>query len=131
LEFSSHPEKSHFEILVPGSFTTFWKRYHSIGLLLLILYRHWPFTLAAVFIAAMVSFAALVIFNYIPCFYNNFLPILDTIIAEQEKNIAAESETKKCKRTQFSIPTLTIIIYVFASSAKYHCPQQTTIQQNC
>lgn len=91
-------------------------------LLVLMLYRHWPFTLAAVFIAAIVSFAALLAFNYIPGFYNNFLPMLDTIIAEQEKNIATESETRKCKRTQFSIPTLTIIIYVFAKLSKISLP---------
>ena len=42
------------------------------------------------------------------------MPKLDTIIAEKEKLNSAADEIKKCKRTQYSIPTLTIIFYTFS-----------------
>jgi len=91
-------------------------------IMVLMLSHHWPFTLGAVFIAAVISFITLLAFNYGPSFYDDFLPMLDTIMAEQEKLIAGESETKKCKRTQLSIPTLTIIFYVFAKLSKISLP---------
>ena len=67
----------------------------------------------SMFIAANVSLITLILFNYWPAYYTNFLPKLDTIIAEKEKLNSAVDEIKKCKRTQFSIPALTIIFYTF------------------
>jgi hypothetical protein len=89
---------------------------------LLLFYRQWTFPLTAVFLATFISFIVLLMFNYAPTFYNNFLPILDTIIYEQERFINAADESKKCKRTQFSIPTLTVIIYVFAKMSNMPLP---------
>jgi hypothetical protein len=56
------------------------------------------------------------LFHYGPVYYSDFLPKLDTVIAEQESLRLVQEEVKKCKRTQFSIPTLTIIFYVFSKA---------------
>ncbi|MDQ2720629.1 MAG: hypothetical protein M3Z26_12835 [Bacteroidota bacterium] len=61
-------------------------------------------------------------FNYWPAYYADFLPKLDTIIAEYEKKMEIAGEIKKCKRTQYSIPTLTIIFYVFSKAANIPFP---------
>jgi len=82
----------------------------------------WKFALPAIFISGMASLVLLILFNYTPSFCNRFLPVLDAIVAEQEQIIIARIETKKCKRTQFSIPTLTIIFYVFAKTSKLPLP---------
>ncbi|MCW3090479.1 MAG: hypothetical protein JWP81_1548 [Ferruginibacter sp.] len=75
--------------------------------------RTWHLSLLSVFIAASVSLITLILFNYWPAYYTDFLPKLDTIIAENEKLNGAANEIKKCKRTQFSISALTIIFYTF------------------
>jgi len=62
-------------------------------------------------IAMLISFAVLFLFNYFPSYYSTLLPMLDNIINEQEKTLATEEETKKCRRTQFSGPTLIVIYY--------------------
>ena len=41
---------------------------------------------------------------------------MDTIRAEDQKLKEAEQEIKKCKRTQFSIPSLVVIYYVFVQA---------------
>jgi hypothetical protein len=68
-------------------------------------------------IAGLLSFAVIVSKIYWPVYFSDFLPILDTIIAEKQKVQNADWEQKKCKRTQFSIPTLTIIYYVFSKTS--------------
>ncbi len=57
-----------------------------------------------------------------PAFYSDFLPKLDTIIAEQENRKFFREEVKKCKRAQFSIPTLAIIFYVFSKASNMPFP---------
>lgn len=84
--------------------------------------KQWQFALPATLLAAFVSLFTLALFNYIPLFYAQLLPILDTVMAEQEKNTTAETDIRKCKRTQFSIATLTIIFYVFAKTSKLPLP---------
>lgn len=74
--------------------------------------------LAATLFTGTVTLLTLVLFQYLPAFYSEFLPKLDTIMAEQEAIIINAYETKKCKRTQFSIPTLTIIFYVLSRAAQ-------------
>ena len=55
---------------------------------------------------------------YWPIFYGDYLPKLATVIAEQEKLATKEEDLKKCKRSQYSIPTLTIIFYVWSKMAE-------------
>ena len=78
-----------------------------------------PFSVLSGGLVILITMTA---FNYWPNYYSNFLPKLDTIIAEQEKIQNANEEIKKCKRTQFSIPSLTIIFYVFTKSANIPFP---------
>ena len=59
---------------------------------------------------------------YYPRFYNDFLPTLDTITSQQEKLQAEQGELKKCKRTQFSTPTLVIIYYVLSKKTDLSIP---------
>jgi hypothetical protein len=68
-------------------------------------------------VAGLLSFMVILSRIYWPVYFSDFLPILDTIIAEKQKIQDAELELKKCKRTQFSIPTLTIIYYVFSKTS--------------
>jgi hypothetical protein len=62
--------------------------------------------------AAILSFLIIAVQIYWPAYFSDFLPKLDTIVAEKEKLKATELEMSKCKRSQFSTPTLTIIYYV-------------------
>ena len=64
--------------------------------------------------AGMLTLLVLIVSVYWPMYYADFLPKLETIIAEQEKLLQAQEEIKKCKRTQLSIPALTIIYCVFS-----------------
>jgi hypothetical protein len=66
----------------------------------------------SVLIAGSFALLILVSTQYVPIFQYDFLPKLETIVNEQQKYLAAEQEIKKCKRTQFSIPTLVIIFDV-------------------
>jgi hypothetical protein len=68
-------------------------------------------------IAGFLSFLVILSRIYWPIYFSDFLPILDTIIAEKQKVQIADLEQKKCKRSQFSIPTLTIIYYVFSKAS--------------
>ncbi len=70
-----------------------------------------PLFLFSALIAALLSFVVLVMVSYYPSYYSVFLPVLDNVIAEQERAAALVEETKKCRRTQFSGPTLIIIYY--------------------
>lgn len=73
-------------------------------------------------IASIFSFSIFTFFNYWPLYYTEFLPRLDSVIDENEKIILIESDIKKCKRTQFSIPTLTVIFYVFTKTSNMPLP---------
>jgi hypothetical protein len=68
--------------------------------------------------SAMSTFFILSIIHYGPIFYGDYLPKLATIIAEQEKLTTEEDDIKKCRRTQYSIPTLTVIFYVWSKLAQ-------------
>ncbi len=68
-------------------------------------------------IGGFLSFMVILSRIYWPVYFSDFLPILDTIIAEKQEIQDAELELKKCKRSQFSIPTLTIIYYVFSKTS--------------
>src|SRR5450432_671906 len=74
--------------------------------------------IAPLFVSAISTFFMLSIIHYGPIFYGDYLPKLATIIAEQEKLTTQEDEIKKCKRTQYSIPALTIIFYVWSKLAQ-------------
>ena len=63
-------------------------------------------------ISATLSFLVIVTKIYWPAYFSDFLPKLDAIIAEKEKIQLAALELNKCKRTQYSTPTLTIIYYI-------------------
>jgi len=94
-----------------------------VGCLLVLPFgKQWQFALPAILLAGIVSLTTLALFNYIPQFYAKFLPVLDTVMAEQEKNSTTTTDIRKCKRTQFSIATLTIIFYVFAKTSKLPLP---------
>jgi len=87
------------------------------ALLALLFYSNWPLLLMSLFIAGLLSLVTIFFFNYLPSYYADFLPKLDTIIAEQEKIQQDAEEMKKCKRTQFPIPALVIIYYIFSKTS--------------
>jgi len=84
--------------------------------------NQWQSAFPATLLAGFVSLSTLALFNYIPQFYSQFLPVLDTVMAEHEKTTSVEADIRKCKRTQLSIATLTIIFYVFAKTSKVPLP---------
>lgn len=86
------------------------------------LIENWNAFLISVFFGGLVSFFTLLLFHYGPAYYSDFLPKLDAIIAEQEALKLMQEEVKKCKRSQFSIPTLAIIFYVFSKSSNMPLP---------
>lgn len=77
---------------------------------------HWP--LQSVFFAGLVSFIILGAVTYWPTFYWDFLPKLDTVMAEQERQTGLIVEISKCKRTQYLAPSLVVIYYVWSKAAK-------------
>jgi hypothetical protein len=93
---------SHFSIIL------------AIGVLVALIQfgGNWHPLLMPLFLAGIISFIGITAFSYWPMYFADFLPQLDTIIAEEQKTKEAEEEIKKCKRTQFSIPSLVIIYYV-------------------
>jgi len=78
--------------------------------------ENWHPQLPSIFLVGFIAFISITVFHYWPVYYTDFLPQLDTIIAEEQKLKEAEQEIKKCKRTQFSIPSLVIIYYVFVQA---------------
>ena len=89
----------------------------TIGILVDIPFgENWHPLLAPIFFVGIIAFISITAFNYWPVYYSDFLPQLDTIIAEEQKLKEAEEEIKKCKRTQFSIPSLVVIYYVFVQT---------------
>ncbi|MDH7462175.1 hypothetical protein QEG73_12830 [Chitinophagaceae bacterium 26-R-25] len=108
----------------------FWLRHVSVhfGVLLLVaitfiaIYnQHLP-NASGIFIGTVTSFFCITSIFYYPQFYRDFLPVLDTIIGQQESLQAELEDTKKCKRTQFSTPTLTIIYYVLSKTGDIQMP---------
>jgi hypothetical protein len=85
-------------------------------------YSTWREFLPSTFLVGFISFLTLTGFIYFPAFYSDFLPKLDAIIADQEKLASHSEDTKRCKRTQFSIPTLTVIFYVFCKTGNIPLP---------
>ena len=79
---------------------------------------HWP--LQSIFFAGLVSFIILAAVTYWPTFYSEFLPKLDAVIAEQEKQSELIEDLKKVKRTQYLAPALIVIYDVMLKSAKIH-----------
>jgi hypothetical protein len=77
---------------------------------------NWHSLLMPLFLAGIISFIGTTAFSYWPMYFADFLPQLDTIIAEEQKAKEAEEEIKKCKRTQFSIPSLVIIYNVYTQA---------------
>jgi hypothetical protein len=68
--------------------------------------------LLSLFMGAVISFMVIATKIYWPAYFSDFLPKLDTVIEEKQKFRTAQLELNKCKRSQFTIPTLTIIYYV-------------------
>ena len=106
--------------------SNFWLRlvlYHYLIILGLAAVIVFPFTenwngyLLSIFPGGIISLFILILFHYGPVYYSDFLPKLDTVIAEQESLRVIHEEVKKCKRLQFSIPTLAIIFYVFSKAS--------------
>jgi hypothetical protein len=81
--------------------------------------------LMAVFSTGLFAFAVLFTLHYWPSFYSDFLPKLDSIVARHEQETMSEKKLEKCRRTQFSIPTLTIILYVFSKNCGFPFPACT------
>ena len=77
---------------------------------------NWHSILMPLLLGAIISFIGVTALSYWPVYYADFLPQLDTIIAEEQKLKDAEEEIKKCKRSQFSIPSLVVIYYVFVQA---------------
>ena len=106
--------------------SNFWLRlvlYHYfiiLGLAAVILFpftQNWNGFLLSIFLGGTISLFTLILFHYGPVYYSDFLPKLDTVIAEQESLKSVQEELKKCKRSQFSIPALTVIFYVFSKTS--------------
>jgi hypothetical protein len=74
-------------------------------------FNNWQQVLLCIFLAGVLSLSIIFLLTYLPAYYSDFLPKLETIIAEQERIQMTADEIKKCKRTQFSIPTLTVIYF--------------------
>jgi hypothetical protein len=73
-------------------------------------------------LVSIASFSIFTFLNYWPIYYTELLPKLDSVIEETEWKILVASEIKKYKRTQFAIPALSIIFYVFAKTCKMPLP---------
>ncbi len=54
---------------------------------------------------------------YLQILYLDYLPKLDTIIAEKEILKKEEEDLNLSKREQFSIPALTVIYYIFSKTS--------------
>lgn len=68
------------------------------------------------------AFIILFFCTYLPFYYRDFLPTLDMLMAEKENSIRADETLKKCQRSQHSIPSLTIIFYVFCKISAVTVP---------
>ncbi len=82
---------------------------------------HYTFLVSAIAIG-FISFFVLFVTHYWLFYYSDFLPKLDTVVAAHEHESKKEEKLEKCRRTQFSIPTLTVIFYTFTKSCKINFP---------
>jgi hypothetical protein len=91
----------------------------SIATLVIVPFNSLHLLTQSIFLAGITSFFILTLTNYGPTYYSDFLPKLETILEEQERLYEEEAALKKCKRTQFSIPTLTIIFFVLSKTSSF------------
>jgi hypothetical protein len=77
----------------------------------------WDVFPGAAIVAFAFSFLVMLFRTYGYFYVSNFLPGLAMIVNERQTALRQEEELKKCKRTQYSIPTLTVILYVERSVA--------------
>jgi hypothetical protein len=124
--FKSHYPYWNFEATRKKVIYRFWSgqvAYHFLAIFLLAVLMTAPFIytrhllLLSFSVAGFLSFLVILSRIYWPVYFSDFLPILDTIIAEKQKVQDAELELTKCKRSQFSITALTIIYYVFSKTS--------------
>jgi len=81
-------------------------------LLVLLYSAHFDrFYLSAVFVTGIITFPVLLLFQYLPFYYTDFLPGLETVKETYERKQLEQLE--KCKRAQLSNPALVLIYYVF------------------
>ena len=72
----------------------------------------WDVFPGAAIVAFAFSFLVMLFRTYGYFYVSNFLPGLEMIVNERQTALRQEEELKKCKRTQYSIPTLAVISYV-------------------
>jgi hypothetical protein len=80
-------------------------------ILLLFMFPARELALPVVFVAGIITFIALLLFNYWPNYYSDFLPKLETIKETFERKQLEQLE--KCKRAQLSNLALVLVYYVF------------------
>lgn len=75
----------------------------------------WSQILPALVFVGSITFLTLTGIIYYPAYKFTFLPYLESVISKKEAQLTKikEEPIKRCKTTQFSIPTLTVIFYVF------------------
>ncbi|MDF2188311.1 hypothetical protein [Paraflavitalea sp. CAU 1676] len=80
----------------------------------------WSQALPALVLVGAITFLTLTGIIYYPAYKFTFLPYLETVISKKEAQLIKikEEPIKRCKTTQFSIPTLTVIFYVFCKISK-------------
>ncbi len=100
-EFWSRKVFVHFSIMFMAAI---------IGVIIFTTSKH--IFLLSLFMGAVISFMVIATKIYWPAYFSDFLPKLDTVIEEKQRLQTAELELNKCRRSQFTIPTLTIIYYV-------------------
>ena len=105
-EFWSRKVFVHFAIMFMAA---------SIGVVAFTTSKH--IFLLSLFIGAVMSFMVIASKIYWPAYFSDFLPKLDTVIEEKQKLRIAELELNKCKRSQYSSPTLIIIYYVYCKTS--------------
>lgn len=94
--------------------------YGLASLCVLLISQNFHFSFFTSFVAiGFVSFCVLFVTHYWLFYYSDFLPKLDTVVARHEYESKKEEKLEKCRRTQFSIPTLTVIFYVFSKDCKF------------
>jgi hypothetical protein len=77
----------------------------------------WRFFPGAAIVALTFSFLIMLFFTYRYFYLSHFLPGLEMIVNERQTALKQEEELKKCRRTQYSIPTLAVISCVERSMA--------------
>ncbi len=90
----------------------------GIAVIAVLPFAHWHWPLQSVFFAGIVSFIILGTVTYWPTFYSEFLPKLDAVIAEREKQSELIEDIKKVKRTQYLAPALVVIYDVMSKAGK-------------